>query len=962
MKRFDCLSQDCNVFGPHLLEASAGTGKTFTIEHVFVRLILEKVPLEKILVVTFTRAATRELKHRIRTNIEKAIESLSSRDISWPYLIDYLGSEEAMFALTQARLGFDDAKIFTIHGFCYRMLKEFAFEAGKLFALNDPDDEGEIARKVRSSMAEFWLAKVDETLLCPEQIALLFGKYDTLQELGLALANAQKSLETRSFLTWHQAFIAALNLAPSVSMRDEFDAISSNFKAHKGDFYAQMDWLSAALQNPEDPIPFRKLLAHQGSLFSFLDPKNRKVKAKNIPSPFFDWAVSFLGPIVMEASSRKNIQLVLTHAWKTWEKATIGILQPDEIVEEMHEALASVEFLQSLKKRFQAVIIDEFQDTDPLQWKIFEKAFIQCPTLFLVGDPKQSIYRFRSADVYTYFQAKETLGPENVYQLDTNFRSSKELLGSLNVLFSRNWLRLPQKNSVIEYLPVNAGSSVSSCLQDEKKAIHWILGEDIATFNETFLPFAVAEIEKLQISDYKSVAILVKDRYELQSALDLLRSRGIPCIARSHQLLSETFDCCAIRELFEAIANPEDESARFIAEHGPFQTDLPYLYWREFIEENGIAKFFSEFFNDNVSADLRQVIEEIFVWEQREGFSFEGLIQFFEELDPVRRRADEVEDAVQILTLHVSKGLEFEIVFALALASPNVEADVEINAEKLRQLYVAMTRAKKRLYVPYKPSHSKRLSPMDLFVTQIETEVGAFIPYLGKLSETHDLSFEHVPTPYRLLDKEIQEETQKIEEPLPVIRYTPTYIQSFTSLAQSEHLKIESTDDGLPRGKETGTIIHEVFETIFQTRAWKSDTDSLVEKILHSTSLASNVTLVQELVRKTLSQVLSDGKRSFCLRELDVVFPEMEFLYVRESNYITGSMDLVFILETEVYLIDWKTNVLNHTQADVVMRANDYPLQAALYKEAIIRHFNQEKKFGGMFYIFVRTGEYVFIE
>src|SRR3989338_849715 len=119
MKRFDCLALDCPLFGPHLLEASAGTGKTFSIEHIFVRLILEKVGVEKILAVTFTRAATRELKARIRSNLEKALECIQSQNSSWEYLQPHFGSEEAIRLLADALATFDQCQIFTIHGFCF---------------------------------------------------------------------------------------------------------------------------------------------------------------------------------------------------------------------------------------------------------------------------------------------------------------------------------------------------------------------------------------------------------------------------------------------------------------------------------------------------------------------------------------------------------------------------------------------------------------------------------------------------------------------------------------------------------------------------------------------------------------------------------------------------------------------------------------------------------------------------
>src|SRR5690606_18322224 len=137
--------------------------------------------------------------------------------------------------------------------------------------------------------------------------------------------------------------------------------------------------------------------------------------------------------------------------------------------------------------------VDEFQDTDAVQWEIFQKIFLKgsLRSLFLVGDPKQSIYRFRKADIYTYLKAKEALGEACIYHLDTNFRSSKDLIGALNVLFSRDWFHLPKVSKSLPYYPVKAGSKIQTSFPDHKGAVHFILseGEPNALFDEVFLPF-----------------------------------------------------------------------------------------------------------------------------------------------------------------------------------------------------------------------------------------------------------------------------------------------------------------------------------------------------------------------------------------------------------------------------------------------------------------------------------------
>ena len=128
MAQFNVLSKEREIFGNYFIEASAGTGKTFTIEHLVVRFLLESsLELKQILVVTFTKAATRELKKRIYTNIQQALE----QEAKWEYLKEI--SQEQRDKLEEALLLFDEAQIFTIHGFCQRMLQEFAFETGLSF-------------------------------------------------------------------------------------------------------------------------------------------------------------------------------------------------------------------------------------------------------------------------------------------------------------------------------------------------------------------------------------------------------------------------------------------------------------------------------------------------------------------------------------------------------------------------------------------------------------------------------------------------------------------------------------------------------------------------------------------------------------------------------------------------------------------------------------------------------------
>lgn len=953
MKIFDCLSPSCPLLGPHLLEASAGTGKTFAIEHIFTRLLLESsLQIEEILVVTFTRAATRELKGRIRANLEKACRKENSPSL-------------------QTALGlFDRCQIFTIHGFCYRALQEFAFEANLSFSLPHPDHFQDVTRDWKHWRKSFLHTGIPPESVCPEQLSTLLSQYETSEELSRALEKGEEKKScpwTELALEFKTLLQPKLPLTESDLLAD-FSLLRENYKVKKGDFPAQLKALATA--------DFPALIAHQGTLFDYFLPENRKIRTKPVTlhSPgFLEWAAETLGPLVKKAADSEIILGTLKKAWNQWKQKHIpsnAAFDPDDLLNQMRYAVNIPAFATQLRKKIKAVIIDEFQDTDPLQWEIFRTLFLESPTpleaLYLVGDPKQSIYRFRGADVYTYLTAKNLLGKENLYHLNTNFRSSQTLNDALNTLFHRSWLHLPKLDTTLTYHPVATGTNLSSQFSDCKAALHWMIGEENASFEETFLPYAVAEIERLSLTQ---AAILVKDRYEAQKALDLLKKRSIPAIAISHQPIGQTETFRDIRAFLQAIVSPYDESLQKIVDLGPFAAAPPLSFLKELLQNKGLAALLRETSYFFTSSDAKQIVEEILDWELREGFSFEGLDRFLQELEHLpaeeggRRRMEETTEAIQILTLHISKGLEFDVVFALGLASPPSRQetdDPEFKAEKLRQLYVAMTRAKRRLYVPYK----KGASPIALFAEQIEMQEGPFLSYLEKLS-SH--SVENIPTPFPLSKKIFSPPSPasfSLPRPLP---FTPSYLNSFTSLAQPKSRKEPLpplSEQEIPRSSATGTFFHRIFEILFSSPNPLSSVDRIVEQEARYTSFAPWTKSIQDLIRQTLLLPLSDGTQTFSLNELspENCFVEMEFLYPSRNDFIKGFIDLIFRVNNKLYFLDWKTNWLKNTSLATMqeeMDLHDYPLQAKLYAEAA-RRFAPTLEFGGAFYIFVRYGTYLY--
>jgi len=873
MQKFDCLAKDLPLLGPHFLEASAGTGKTFAIEHIVARLLLHGIDLEQILVVTFTRAATRELKLRIRANLARTQGNRIADALSL----------------------FDRCQIFTIHGFCQRMLKEYAFEAG--LALGEKDGS------LDAALRDFLELKLTRDIVCPEQLNRLGPIEEWVHKLKKVEAPPAKNFVERQ--EEYRRALAEWTGGFGGFQRDQY-------KKAEGDFEGQI----ANIENLAWQI------RDKHSVFSL------QKKVKTVEPPFMEWGRVHLLPLIESAKDPKEIFNAIVAAWKPIQErvlAEAGHFGPDELLTEMQKAIQLPQFKQKVQKKYRAVLIDEFQDTDPIQWDIFQTLFLQVEALYLIGDPKQSIYRFRKADLYTYLNAKSAVSGH--YYLDTNYRSSKQLIHSLNGLFNRDWLHLPREKTYLPYTPVKAGLDLPE-FEDGAVRIARLQEDDLCAY-------VAREILALHLP-WNAFAVLVKDRYRAAEMQRALTAAGIPSIARSQELLTETLAFEVVVELFEALHNPRKAKAVFA---GPLCIDST-LELRTLLDEKGLAAVCQKVFH---TSEYNQILELIFEWEREEGFSFEGLKRFFNSLrnaDPeeaVYSRQEVDPDAVQIMTMHVSKGLEFDVVFALGVSTRTPECDEEAEAEKLRQLYVAFTRAKRRLYIPlvYQGKEAKlgTHSPMELFCRHLSQDE------FSQFATVEDVVSPVVFEPRTLTRDVATPPSYKIPP------FQPSYMLSFTAMAQETKraAPLPEAIDELPRGAETGVAIHKIFERVF------TETTPL-EQIVAEEFGGPWEKVVVNMVNKTLDLELPIGVR---LRDVKDVRVEMEFLYQDGANYVKGFIDLLFRHEGKVYFVDWKTNWLEDytpEKLDEAIRANQYDLQASIYAEALRR----EVHVGGAIYIFVR--------
>jgi exodeoxyribonuclease V beta subunit len=1001
--KFDCLDPQAPLWGPHFLEASAGTGKTFAIEHIVARLLTEEEPIElgQILVVTFTRAATRELKWRIRKNLEKLLEDPAP---SWPY---WDGREiEKRRRIENAVASFEECQIYTIHGFCARMLQEFAFETP--FQMGE-DPSSQAMEAAAKDFFEF----LSEEIVSAEQLNLILNKRGSVEALALALQKTELTTKGETFGELLSLFTSKAQEMPIGDLRAEFDAVRGAYKKEiKGDLEGQIEALERASLQPKKS--FCKLMEEKGTLFSFLSDENKKKGAAKMPLPsasFMEkirWCQTHLWPLIQKASDTDSIFHVLLRAWKPIEKKVLlqeGGMRPDDLLMMMKEAVQSHGFRRSLQERFQAVLIDEFQDTDPIQWEIFQSLFLEnAKALYLIGDPKQSIYRFRKADLYTYFSAKESMPTSAHFYLDTNFRSSKEVITALNQLFHRPWLELPKLQKKLPYLPMKAGLEFSSDLQDGKGALHCLFFEK----EEDLFSYVAREILLLKENralPLSAFAVLVKDRYAAGRMGQVLASAGIATQTRSRERLADSLAFEAVQELFEACRFPRDLSGVKRVLVGPFfrsskesleNVELsPLLLFVSILDKQGLSLSMRAFLEiewegrrvediigleTSFYADFCHLLELLLTWERENHFTLEGALAYLKEIrrmegeEVVYRRKGVSGSAVQIMTMHVSKGLEFDIVFCLGLAARTPVMDEEGEAEKLRQFYVAMTRAKHRCYLPFpvgwKPPLLGTASPAELFAQKVSE---------AELSKMEHVSMERVGAPLPIPTGVIAPR-RAVEKTRPHSRpfCPPSYLLSFTALAQdtssfsvsAEEMEggyTEYTSHTLPRGADTGILIHAIFERIFsEPDAWKSV--SLVDQIIEKWPLSEKFIpwrgAIGKMVQESLDLPLPFG---FCLRDIEThaLLVEAEFLFEDPPHWVKGFVDLLFAFQGKYYILDWKTNWLGNSieaygaeQLQEALEKGQYDLQASLYATALRRDLlsrGQEKEEIRAIYCFVRA-------
>ena len=482
------------LHGRHLIEASAGTGKTFAVANLYMRLLIDArdtTPhtVEEILVVTFTKAATEELRARLRARIELALSVLdgASPDNADPTLHAVL-APHATLADTRARLelayqSMDQAAIFTIHGFCDRVLREQAFESGELFDAELQTDADDLSQ--RSAQA-WWRASVtplerDATEAIPKGWREPGG---VLRRLSSVIADPDgKIVPIATADDVHKA---------NAACEAAWHSFSDAWKA------GGAEWAEQIRAGVESKLINKSAGKYTTDTVDQNAQQAAEIAQQNAAPGYLTGNLSILGNTMLTACTRKNkdplqsalgdtIDTLVT-AFNQASKLRLTALQCDardfigtdlaqrkqlarertfdDLLFQLHRVLYSHEgerLTDVLRARFPVALIDEFQDTDRIQYEIFDRLYPVAAdaqaennaALYLIGDPKQSIYRFRGADIDIYLRARGSAN--GVYSIDKNWRSSSRLIGALNTLYAQS--DQPFGSVDIQYQPVSAGGS-----------------------------------------------------------------------------------------------------------------------------------------------------------------------------------------------------------------------------------------------------------------------------------------------------------------------------------------------------------------------------------------------------------------------------------------------------------------------------------------------------------------------
>ena len=800
------------------IEASAGTGKTYTIQQIVARLICDGTKLSQILLVTYTEKAAGELKDRIRKKIQEVLET--------KHLVKDVGEElrdDKLVLFETALRELDGAQIFTIHSFCQKTLKTYAYDAGRPFDMQLVDDalvKNIIQRKIRDEwpnnpkFKSLFIHTDDESIDGTSDIENTDAENnentssdqtsdlkDTLEKIEDILVHAIPKYYLDNHGNENET-IVKLNtpIEPTKPVKpdfyDEYNNITdfqslfliSNFsriydillkhkdyKTNKGskgyklinDLCDELKiWQGGKLYNKGDYPPSKRTWTNEliEALNALEEISKKLEKIKSFKNGIYEYQKS-----IKAYHLSTFLYHVLPDLYKEWRQEKLNHKNESyqDMITAVHQAVVLDEdsrLRDELRKAYTYAIIDEFQDTNRLQWDIFRTLFFEDAnhsrvpnhSLFVVGDPKQSIYAFQGADLTVYQEAIRTIG--NGKRLNTNYRSTTDVIEACNHLFdTADGSQFFNDNNLVFSASESPNNKAPTHFDGEPTSPVWLSTEDIS--ESDFAKLAAQTIvecckmdennqhTRLQIFNkdnkdnpnalrnvsFKDFAILARTRSEFPFIETELQNLGIPFVRYKDDNLFNSRECMQWIALFKAI-DADDFTAYnrrilnealltdfFIPEQisqriecgkqnnlastvchklhtvnlnkydDPFCPERKQLakyhaLARKFKWAEMLECIYHESKIETQTANNLSKLQALAKFQQIGNYSIEYLYahrctlqELVKHLDNLQKKADETSDndgnlvargtdfdAVQLMTIHASKGLEFPIVIGVA--------------------------------------------------------------------------------------------------------------------------------------------------------------------------------------------------------------------------------------------------------------------------------------------------------
>ncbi len=731
--------------GVQLIEASAGTGKTWSITGLYLRWVLgigaAPLEVEQILVVTFTKAAVAELRGRIRLRLREALDVLEGQGED-EFLQALLADVDVALARKRLQLALscmDNAAIFTIHGFCKRLLSQYAFEAGISFDLDMQDGASELREQAvldywrqhawqDTSVAQLLASQFSDAKHLHGQLKPLLDKADTPLTPVVTLEQALQANDARvqALEAIKDAWLQHGQQASDLQYAALDNKILHGNRVRRASVDKTVMAFNAWAMGGKPDIEFERFSQQ------WLNERCAKGKEAQVPThPLFALIDREL-PIIANAEAIAR-PAVLQHARtqvlarEAALKAAHGQLSADDLLNEARNALIAdhaAPLLEQVRKRFPVAMVDEFQDTDVIQYTIFSTLYGQSDeqALLMIGDPKQAIYGFRGADIYAYLRARDDSAAQ--YHLTTNFRSTTDMVAAVNRCFAGD---NPFVIDKLDFQPLDAANKVPPFSGDDtRKALHIALAEDdIATADAPAqhlwqAEWIAAEIRRLlgnanaRIGERRvqagDIAVLVRSHTQAREVRDALAVLGLPCVYAGRESVMQSDEAADLLLLLSALAEPENGSLlrnalscrllnlplaqlyQHLHDEAAWEQVVSEFYaaqalWRKrgilpalyhlFEQYQVLERLKGDVFGERRLTDLLHLCE-LLQHQHSLGIGARELVRWLQRqreaggdvADEQKLRLETDSELVQITTIHGSKGLQYPITFVAGMSAP----------------------------------------------------------------------------------------------------------------------------------------------------------------------------------------------------------------------------------------------------------------------------------------------------